>query len=198
MGENMELPIELRIAIEEKLVNIDIRNLQKDAENISLRYRNESGMGKRLLTENSEAVSYAVVRMPATYSAVYSALRNTLNLYDQEISTVLDVGAGTGAGSWAVASLLNLDKIICLERESAMLNLGSSLMAKSEVECLKNAQWKKVDVINDQILDRADLVICSYVLNEMEEEIRNTILEKLWNATEKLLVIIEPGTPVRF
>ena len=39
------------------------------------------------------------------------------------------------------------------------------------------------------------MVISSYVLNEIKAESRNQILEKLWNSTGKLLLIIEPGTP---
>ncbi len=194
----MELPIELRSEIENRLGNMNIKDLQRDAENISFRYRNESGKGKRLLTKSSEALSYALVRMPATYTAIYTALKHTFELYDKKIETVLDVGAGTGAGSWAASSLLEVNKITCLEREEVMSNLGKSLMNNAQDECLKKAEWKCFDLQNDDIVDFADLVICSYVLNEIEESERNNILEKLWNATKKVLIIIEPGTPVGF
>ena len=193
----MELPIELRNAIEERLQNLEFKQLQKDAENISLRYRNESGNGKRLLTENTEAVSYSVVRMPATYSAIYSSLSNTLDIFNGEINSLLDVGAGTGAGSWAASNLIELKHITCLEREDAMVNLGKSLMLDAGDYCLVNAEWKKFDLVNNEINECADLVICSYVLNEMDEVTRNKIVDKLWQATKKVLLIVEPGTPVR-
>ena len=65
-------------------------------------------------------------------------LKNTISLYNLNINTVLDVGAGTGAGSWAVSSLMDVEKITCLEREDAMANLGKKLMQNSENSILKN------------------------------------------------------------
>lgn len=60
---------------------------------------------------------------------------------------------------------------------------------------IDNVQWIKKNIITDNIEEKADLVISSYVLNEIKSENRNQILEKLWNSTGKLLLIIEPGTP---
>ena len=41
-------------------------------------------------------------------------------------------------------------------------------------------------------------MIASYALNELDEQIRSHVLQNLWNCARKLLVIIEPGTPVGF
>lgn len=194
----MELPIELRNLIENELNKNSVKDLQKHAENISYRYRNESGNGKRLLTEDIEALSYAAVRMPATYGTVYTSLENTLDVFYCKMDSLLDVGAGTGAGTWAVNELITLKSVTCLERENAMINIGQTLMHNSEDDVLKNSVWKKCDLINSEINERADLVICSYVLNEMSANDRENVLNKLWNATNKILLIVEPGTPVGF
>ena len=194
----MEIPIELRSLIENELEKSNIKELQKNAENISFKYREKSGKGDRLVTENIEALSYSAVRMPATYSAVYTALKNTLEICDAKIENVLDVGAGTGAGSWAVNSILDVNQIVCLEREDAMRNLGEFFMRKSEDAVLQNAKWEKFDLLISDINYKADLVICSYVLNELSEKDRKLALDKLWKATNKILLIIEPGTPVGF
>lgn len=194
----MELPNELRNLIESELEKNNIKELQKNAENISLKYRENSGKGDRLVTERIEALSYSAVRMPATYSAIYTALKKTFEVYAPEIETVLDVGAGTGAGSWAVNSLINVKQIVCLEREDAMRNLGEFLMKESEDIILNNAKWEKFDLLDSNIDYQADLVICSYVLNELSESDRMLALDKLWKATKKILLIIEPGTPVGF
>ena len=87
--------------------------------------------------------------------------------------------------------MLKIESNICVENEEYMLNLGKKLM-KNEID---NVQWIKKNIITDNIEEKADLVISSYVLNEIKAENRNQILEKLWNSTEKLLLIIEPGTP---
>lgn len=194
----MELPIELRSLIEEKLEKSNIRELKNNSESISLKYREKSGKGNRLVTEEIETLAYAAVRMPATYSAVNTALKNTFEIYNPEIESVLDVGAGTGAGTWAVRNFVDLNDSICLERENVMRNLGENLMQESEIDELRSVKWEKFDLVNSDIRYNADLVICSYVLNELNEADRRMALEKLWNATNKILLIIEPGTPQGF
>ena len=194
----MELPIELKNLIENELEKANIKDLQKNAENISFKYREKSGNGNRLVTENIEALAYSAVRMPATYSAIYTALKNVLEIYNPQIESVLDVGAGTGAGSWAINSVIDVKQIICLEREDVMRNLGEFFMKNSEDNILQNAKWEKFDLLNSDIKYSADLVICSYVLNELNENDRKQALDKLWKATNKILLIIEPGTSVGF
>ena len=194
----MELPIELKNMVENEIEKVNIKDLHKKAESISLKYRNETGKGKRLVTEDIESISYAAVRMPATYGAVYTSLKNMLEIYKGDLKSVLDVGAGTGAGSWAAVNLLDVDKITCLEREQVMLNLGMSFMKDSELDVLKNADWKQFDLLESEIDCKADLVICSYVLNELNENDKEIALKKLWNATNKVLLILEPGTPNGF
>lgn len=193
----MELPIELRNIIENEIDKTSIKELQKNAEIISLKYRaEENKKGKRLITERIEALSYAAVRMPATYGAVRTALQKTFELYDGKITSLIDVGAGTGAGTWAANELIELDEIICLEREDSMRELGEYFMTESSI--LKNVIWKEFDLLNSEIDKKADLVICSYVLNELNDKDRKLALEKLWEATNKVLLIIEPGTPLGF
>ena len=193
----MELPFALKAAIEEKCAAHPTADLIAAARNISERYRNESGHGKRLLTEDVEALSYAVVRMPATFGAVSTALRHTLDCFDAPIATVLDVGAGTGAATWAVHEALDGEATFtCLEREEAMIRLGSGLMA--EDEALSRVRWVRHDLSAIPVGQEADLVIASYALNELSEDKRAEVLRSLWDCAEKLLVIIEPGTPVGF
>lgn len=196
----MELPIGLRTIIENKLANVNIKDLQKDAENISLTYRNNNGTGNKMLTKELEALSYAVTRMPATFGAVTTALKNTLILYNKTnyITSLLDVGAGTGTATWAANELISLNKITCLEREDVMINLGKYFMQESCNNEIKNAIWKKFDLTTDKLQEKADIVICSYVLNELDEAERKNALEKIWEATNKILLIIEPGTPKGF
>ena len=159
--------------------------------------RNESGNSKRLLTTSKEATAYSLFRMPATYGAVYKALEHTFNLIEDEIHTMLDAGAGTGAASWAASELLDVNNIVCLEREKAMLELGEDLVKSSNLESLRKSKWLQRDLVKDNIEEKAELVIASYVLNEMKKDERMKVLEKLWNSTEKILLIIEPGTPIR-
>lgn len=193
----MELPAELKVEIERKCAEYKQNVLISSAQAISERYRKESGQGKRLLTQAAEALAYAVVRMPATYGAVSSALTYTFECFQEPIHSVLDVGAGTGAASWA-ANEFSKDTLsfICLEREPVMISLGSSLMAGHPV--LNCAKWVHHDLASARVSERADMVVASYALNELDEKKRAEVLCNLWDCTEKLLVIVEPGTPVGF
>lgn len=193
----MNLPIELRTAMEEQLSGANYTRLIQDAQKLSINYRTQSGQGKHLLTNDNEAVAYSVVRMPATYGAVGSALRYTMDLADCEIKSLLDVGAGTGAASWAADSLLDLQSIVCLERENAMYQIGHKMM-QSGSNTLSNAKWFTQDLVRDSINEKADLVIASYVLNELDDDSRGKVIDKLWDAANKILLIVEPGTPAAF
>lgn len=193
----MELPAALKVEIETKCSAYKQASLISAAQAISERYRKESGRGKRLLTRDIEAMSYAVVRMPATYGAVSSALEYTFACFDEHVDSVLDVGAGTGAASWAVNELIdNPVTFTCLEREPAMIALGSSLMAADAQ--LRGAKWIRHDLATTTVTQHADIVIASYALNELDEKKRSEVLQNLWKCANKLLVIVEPGTPVGF
>lgn len=193
----MELPATLKAEIENKCSAYPQPALVCAAQTISERYRSESGRGKRLLTRDIEAMSYAAVRMPATYSAVSAALAYTLACFDEPAASVLDVGAGTGAASWAVSELIGSPlSFTCLEREPAMIALGSGLMAADDR--LRQAAWIRHDLAQSPVTQHADIVIASYALNELDEGGRSEVLRNLWECAQKLLVIVEPGTPVGF
>lgn len=191
----MELPAALKQEIEQRCAAHSPQTLSAAARALSERYRKESGQGKRLLTADIEALAYAVVRMSATYGAVYTALGHALASFSGEIRSVLDVGAGTGAACWAARELLpEAAEFTCLEREGAMLRLGSGLMQADDH--LAQARWLQQDVTKEPIRHRADLVIASYAMNEMTREGRESLLQALWAQTDQLLLILEPGTPV--
>jgi ribosomal protein RSM22 (predicted rRNA methylase) len=193
----MEMPLELRVALENQLQDMNLKRMVTDSQSISLRYRTQSGKGERLLTSDSEALSYAAARMPATYGAVYAALRQTIAKADRIPLTMLDVGAGTGAASWAAAELLDLRELTCLEREGAMRRLGSRLMENGP-QALRDAKWLEYDLDTDPVPCKADLVTASYVLNEMSEDGRKRAIDKLWDSAQMILLLVEPGTPAGF
>ena len=81
----MQLPIELKMAIESQIEDIKHNDLKEISETITYKYKNESGRGRSLINKDYEAITYSVVRMPATYGAVYTALDYTLNLYNYKL-----------------------------------------------------------------------------------------------------------------
>ena len=190
----MDIPQELKEAIQDVIEGNKHANIIEQSQAISKKYRENDGNGKRLVTEQTEAIAYAISRMPSTYCAVYSVISQCLKSYDEDIKSVLDVGAGTGAATWAVTNLTEAEQITCLEREDEMRKIGSQLMKNN----LPNVEWKQFDLNKDEIRENADLVITSYVINELTESDRQNAIIKMWNTTNGILVIIEPGTPEGF
>lgn len=195
----MEFPIELRIMSERLAEGISGSDMADSARELSRRYMNESGTGKSLLNKEKEAAVYSLMRMPATFGAVSFALEQLCEVSDFVPRSLLDAGAGTGAGSWAATSLFALEDITCLEREIAMENIGKGFMSEAGDKALKNAQWIHTDLSGD-IGGKytSDLVIASYVLNEMSMDERLKTVDKLWENTKQMLLIVEPGTPAGF
>ena len=191
----MDIPKGLKDSINRLLSENKASNIIENAQTISNRYRKNDGKGKRLLTNESEAVSYVISRMPATYAAVYSVFKQILANYNEKMTSLLDVGAGTGTGTWAVNEIENMSQITCLEREKSMSNIGKKLMKNT---ALDNVQWKSYNILQDEIAEKADIVLTSYMINELPEQKRENAVLKLWQATNKLMVVIEPGTPEGF
>lgn len=190
----MELPVSLIQSIEALASGSKVSDLQKAALRLSERYRDSKRSGQPLLSDRTEAAAYAITRMPATYGAVYSALNWAMEHTDCQPRTLLDVGAGTGAATWAAHEQFPLEQIICMEKESSMKAQGQALMAGTELE---KAQWISGDVTSS-LEQKADLVIASYVLNEVSPAQRPSAVQRLWDATEQLLLLVEPGTPAGF
>ena len=194
----MEFPTALRTALEESLLGQKQSLLTREAQALSERYRMQTGRGRRLLTEDLQAAAYAAVRMPATFGAVCRALEWTLAGTSLRPSTLLDAGAGTGAASFAAAEYLPLRHVSCLEREGAMSRLGRHLMDRAGSGVLQQADWQACDLSREDVPHSAGLVVASYVLGEMESADRVHTVDKLWNASAQLLLIVEPGTPAAF
>ena len=187
----MDLPNELKVAIDNITVGVGYTQLMKDFQNLSERYRNNSSIGESILKNEREVISYAVARMPATYGAVLTALQYAMELSKLEITSLIDCGAGTGAAAWAANSLFDLETIICLERDEMTMKIGKKLMKRSHMEKVK---WMRHDIACDVIPQEADMIIASYVLNEMNRKDKIKTIDKLWSKAKKVLLIVEPGT----
>ena len=201
----MELPNYLKNASEKLIEGMNINAMSQSARELSRRYMEESGQGKSLLNRDEEAAVYSLMRMPATFSAVSFALEKVCEMSDFVPRSLLDAGAGTGGATFAANEFFALDSITCLEREPAMENIGKKLFSFGEDKAIREARYIRADLVEEATKANdnskkyvSDLVISSYVLNEMSMEDRMKVVKWLWDNTDKMLVIIEPGTPVGF
>lgn len=151
---------------------IDRAALTKAAADVSARYRDrERGLA---IQNDTEALAYAIARMPATRAAVERVLAQI----DTAPRTILDFGAGPGTAAMAAMDRWPDAKTTLVEPNAAMRSIAQTL--------LPNAAYADAP-------QSAEMVIAAYVLNEMPDAIGTA--EKLWNTCTGTLVLIDTGTP---
>ena len=189
----MELPLNYKSKLESLLVGYPLKELKERSFALSEQYR--SGENNHITDELSLKV-YAVSRYPATFKAFYTALDYSLAHYNGEIKSVIDVGAGSGAASLASLLKLDLDKVTLLEKESQMIEIGKYLFEGTEYS--DKVCYQQIDVTKNIINKTCDMVVASYVLNELDDIGRINVVNQMWNMANKVVVIVEPGTPKGF
>ena len=192
----MRLPDELAEAVAAKVRQ---PGLSKAATELSTTYRNREFAAPALKTAE-QRLAYLMVRMPATYAACRRVLDEvSKTVANFSPTSLLDLGAGPGTASWAASGAFpSLESSILVERDVAMSALGSELMRTSSSEALRGANWITADLSQDLKTANSDLVMLSYVLGELSTSLADRIVQRAWNLTKQVLVIVEPGTKVGF
>ncbi|XSG73280.1 small ribosomal subunit Rsm22 family protein [Herpetosiphon llansteffanensis] len=194
------LPPALRVALERELTGTDQKRLAAAASGLSERYREGHSRTTAPFVQNAaDVLAYAATRMPATLGALKAACAEIAQRQPSfQPQTQLDLGAGTGAATWA-ASLVwpTLQHHHLLERESTMLQLGQRLM-QAGPSSLQKAHWQQTNLPNSSNLGNYDLVTIGYVLGELNVTQRQQLFAQAWQATSGSLLIVEPGTPRGF
>ena len=191
----MELPAALRQAVDAQLQGVALADLQRASGILSRRYRAETRDGKWHLSDELAAQAYLAARLPATYAAVTSALQETASICpDFSPRSQLDVGAGPGTALWAASTVwTDLEKALLLEGSNAIRTEGEKLSAHAPVT---DVEWRAADVTSGlKDAQASELVTLAYVLDELSETARQKLIAQLWNLTEGMFVIVEPGTP---
>lgn len=194
----MSLPLNLQQALNNIINNFAPALLQQAYSRLSTHYRDNREQIHYSLNNEAERISYIAARMPATFAAVVKGL-NEISLQDNfTIKSILDVGAGPGTASWACCELFpSIEKIQLIEQNKEMLDIAKTLAQQHEK--LKTATWINGDVLDKtQNLLKADLVIASYSFNEIASQFKEEFLNYYWELTNKILIIIDPGTPESF
>jgi len=192
-----ELPSELTAALNAKLHGLSRSDAAARSDAISKTYR--AGGGSTAIRSEADALAYALARMPATYAAVIASL-NALQEVRPEFAptSLLDCGAGPGTASFACAeAFASLQSFTLLDANPALRALaldlarGSTRITSPRYD-LGDASAKIADA------PAADLVIASYVINELGDSARKKLIASMWAKTRDTLVIVEPGTPAGY
>jgi ribosomal protein RSM22 (predicted rRNA methylase) len=86
-----------------------------------------------------------------------------------------------------------LSVALLVESSAAIRSLGERLAAEAT---RPHMAWSNADLAAG-LPDGAqrDLVMLAYVLDELAPDTRDTLIDRLWQLTGGVLVIVEPGTP---
>jgi ribosomal protein RSM22 (predicted rRNA methylase) len=191
----MELPPRLREAIDQAIAGVSLASLAAAFNELSLRYRRSIRDGRPHLDRAEAARAYVAARMPACFAAVAASLLATAKSRpDFAPVTHLDAGAGPGTAVWAAMTVWpDLADALLVEASPAILALGERLAASIDVP---RTAWRTGDVTKGLTdCEPRDLVTFAYVLGEIEPARRGAVIDRLWQLTRDVLVIVEPGTP---
>jgi ribosomal protein RSM22 (predicted rRNA methylase) len=191
----MELPPILRAAVDDALDGVALADLQAASERLSARYRSETRDGRAHLSDDLSARAYLAVRMPATYAAIRASLGAVAQLRpDFAPKRLLDVGAGPGTAVFAARDCWpGLSDATLIEQSPAIRRWGEALLPQLG---LVHADWLAQDIVTAPLPQGShDLVMLAYVLDELAPKAQAGLVDRLWAATEDMLVIVEPGTP---
>lgn len=195
----MQIPPILRQTLETYATNFSRKELITAGARISKRYRRLDQEDVMLgIHSNIEAMAYGATRMPATYAAVSRTLAALKQgLQDFSPITILDVGAGPATATFAALDdYPSLSKLTLIELNTYLLQFGEKLLHTIYPQL--QPIWLKQDISLAQLNGQYDLVLCTYVLNEIEQEKGKSAVEaslkKLWQSTAGVLVLVEPGT----
>jgi len=188
----INLPEALRVAIEELCKPYSFKDLERLSVNLSQRYRDREAV---FLAEEGHRFAYLMTRFPATYAAISDVLIKIKSKYpDLLIESYLDAGAGPGTGIWAVNNFFYLKQAILLEKDKKFIEIGQALLKKADFPTSIDIAWESKDLKKSFDPIPQDMVLLSYVLNELPQQNWAHVLETLWSATKKIFILIEPGT----
>lgn len=194
----MDLPEELRRALEGALGGVRVKEAAGAVERLIERYRQEREASRPILVSAADVAAYAAYRMPATHAAVRCALAEFAAVAPEFAPRrLLDLGGGTGAAAWAaVETFPMLEKVEVLDQVTQALQVGERLAQQASHPSLNAATWRPVR-LDQAEFPAADLVTISYVLSELSDADQSALVTKAAGVAE-VIAVIEPGTPAGY
>ena len=192
-----DLPAELKAAFDGKLRGFSRNDAASRSASISKTYRDGGGSGG--IRSETDALAYALARMPATYAAVTASLNALAEIRpDFAPGSLLDIGAGPGTATWAAAEAFpSLQDFALLDANDVLCTLALGLFTDSFR--LRHVSYERGEARAALArADAADLVVASYMIGEIGDAERRALAELMWQKTRDTLLVVEPGTPAGY
>ncbi|MFD4632544.1 small ribosomal subunit Rsm22 family protein [Streptomyces sp. NPDC058284] len=186
----------LRTALAGLLDGLPPKQAGQAVDRLIANYRGRTPTDAPILRDRADVVAYAAYRMPATFEAVRAALAALAEAAPEGWAPGghVDVGGGTGAATWAVAETWAGERpVTVLDWAEPALALGRELAAAAPQ--LRAARWQRSRIGAALAMESTDLVTVSYVLGELTESDRRSVVDAAADAAAQAVVVIEPGTP---
>ena len=184
----MILPENVRKKLGDFFAGQNKTSLIDSRESLTFKYKTNQAVNKSVFESQQDSMVYAISRMPATFGVLYTLLSDLLKQNKLEkIESVIDIGAGTGAGFFACSEVLGDVDISLFERDKHMIDVFSMFETGVSVN--------KFDLMRDEISVKADLVMSSYVFSELSESGRVNALKKMLDASNRFVLVVDTGTP---
>jgi ribosomal protein RSM22 (predicted rRNA methylase) len=159
-------------------------------EQLTARYK-KGISGTRAMRSALDHAAYITARMPATAAAVRACCKH---IDFTTINSVLDFGSGPGSALWAITDAIeNITKLTAIEQDAELIGVGKQL-AHSSTGIMHNINWIIGDIRQPPTLEPHDLIVASYVTNELSERERIQLAHTMWQLARHGVLIIEPGT----
>lgn len=173
-----------------------LSRLAQDYDRLSNAYRTQKAPRQ---FEPTEALAYALARMPATFAAnqrAFETLHQRYPAFFSAIKTVADLGSGPGTASLALQHFSPIPRTYHLvERDRAMIALGQNF--SPAFPHTSTIHWHNHLLSNPNLpVPIVDLIILSYSLGELSSTQQSILLALAWAKIRHGLLLVEPGTSV--
>ena len=197
----LTLPPFVQSNLKSYLSHFKLCDLQDASQQLTRAYQSDQN-SKNLFENPLLRAAYLGVRLPATYAC----LKAVLAPLPHDYTSLLDLGAGPATAYGALHSLghtFERKNAFFYEQSAPLFQDGASLWTvhhNTDLEGVPSSPGTlETDALSEEsLLPQADLVIMSFFLGELSKPLSKSLLKKAWDACQKTLVILEPGTPGRF
>ena len=184
----MILPADVQQKVNSLFVGLNKETLVSKRENLTQKYKTSQAVNKSVFESNTDSAIYAISRMPSTYAVICTLIKDLIEQNKiEKVSSIIDIGSGTGSGYFACRELFEDIDVSLYERDKNMIDIFDKFETGINV--------KRFDFLRDDIENSADLVMSNYVFSELNEEGRKIALEKMIKASNKYVLIVDTGTP---
>ena len=201
-GPDRQLPPDLRAAIDAAVAGVPLRALREAAARLTGAYREPARETPAYLQRMSDIdrLAYVTTRMPSTYASIRAVLQELRKRSPAlEVASLLDVGSGPATGLWAAASVFTqLVRATLVEPAPGMRELGGRLLAGASIRGRVDVTWEPTTAKRLVATSPFDVVLAAYVTSELTPPTLEPLVDTMWDACRRAVVLVEPGSPAGF